>query len=66
MAHSSDQKKVIAKLRQQGWVVVMGGKHMKAIPPDKKYRCVWMSVSPSDANALRQAIRELKKSGAQL
>jgi hypothetical protein len=51
--------------RKQGWTIVNHHGHEFWSPPGSKQR-IPVSTSPSDGNAYRQAIRQLKKAGLQV
>lgn len=54
---------LLHELQRQGWQVRRGSKHYVVYPADKTKRCFTISVSPSDRNAERQIMRELRMSG---
>lgn len=59
-------KKILRQLDQQGWRIKDTGKHIKAYPPDRSKRMVVLPRTPSDHRALKNAISQLRRSGARL
>jgi len=56
--------RILDALRRQGWKVEKtGGGHWRCIPPDPTKRIVRLASTPSDVNAVKQMIRDLRKSG---
>lgn len=53
---------LLPKLDKQGWRYRLG-KHMVLYPADKNFPPLTISLTPSDQNARRQAMRQLIKSG---
>jgi hypothetical protein len=57
---------LVRKLEAQGWRVVDGGKHLKAFPPDRTKPMVTLAKTPSDRRSIKNAMSQLRRSGAQL
>lgn len=62
-----EMRKTLGELEaHQGWKIVVGRKHIKAIPPDKSKPIVVISATPSDHRAWQNTLARLRKSGAVL
>jgi hypothetical protein len=59
-------KALVAKLEAQGWRIEDGGKHIKAYPPDRTKPIVTLARTPSDYRAIKNAVSQLRRSGADL
>lgn len=58
-------EQIVKKLQGQGWRIVEG-KHYKCFPPDKAMPMVVIPKTPSDHRSIRNAIAQLRRSGADL
>jgi len=57
-------RQLLKRLEKQGWRIVRnGGKHFKAYSPNPAHEMLTISNSPSDKNAIKQILRQLKKMG---
>jgi hypothetical protein len=60
-----DIRSIMKKLVKQGWTWDRAGNgHYRAIPNDKTKQMVFISSTPSGHSWLREAIRDLRRSGA--
>lgn len=60
-----DLKKILKLLLEQGWYIESGRQmHHKCFPPNKAFRMVVISSSPSDHRALQAIKSDLRRSGA--
>lgn len=65
MAHK-DYKALFKELDRQGWELEeIQGHHYKAFPPDKDQDIVCFATTSGDPRAMRNTIRDLRKSGFQ-
>lgn len=63
MSYQSFIKDLLVRIEQQGWTWRKGNGHYVLYPADKAMPCVTVSSSPSDGNAYRQVLRQIKKLG---
>lgn len=69
MSPMSDRvvQEIVGKLVAQGWRIEGGhGRHYKAFPPDPSKPMVVFAATPSDWRSMRNAISQLRRSGAAL
>jgi len=64
MSLIGDRKKIFKTIKRQGWIVEQGRKHFKLTGPDG--RSISASTSPSDGNALKQLMRDLRRHGVNI
>jgi hypothetical protein len=62
VAHNKDFEQVIRKAENAGWRYQQGKKHARLISPNGE-EYISVSVTPSDVNAGRQLLRDLKRKG---
>lgn len=61
-----DIKRLLGRLREQGWGIEQGTRHVVVVPRDKTKRKVTISGTPSDYRAYQNTIAELRRSGARI
>jgi hypothetical protein len=59
---NNERKRILREIQRQGWHIVHSNGHLRLIPPGGGMP-IWASYSPSDVNAERQLIRDLRKRG---
>lgn len=63
-SRSLSVKAIVDSLREQGWTVTLEGHSYRCVPPVREAAIVFVSTTAHDHRSIRNAVRDLRHSGA--